>query len=558
LVLLGAVVGAVSGAIVLGLREGAHLMQRLLYQLPHGQRLSALESTPFDAALIPAAGGALLGVWLYLSRGRKTRLVDLVEANALHGGKLSMLDSLVITGQTLLSNGFGASVGLEAAYTQMGGSLASKLGEVAGLRRSDLRKLVGCGAAGAIAAAFGAPLTGAFYAFELILGTYTIAALGPVVAASISAVLINALFGHGKPIVTIDLADGIGVLQVLVILACGLATGGLGILLMRLVGLVEAGFAGFRIPLWWRPALGGLLVGVLALASPVVLSAGHGALEAAFATPPLPLATLVALVVIKTLASAVSLGAGFRGGLFFASLLLGALLGQIFFWMAQSLDPSLLPDANVLMLVGMTGLAAAVVGGPLTMAFLALETSASLPLTIAVLVAAVASSTLVRETFGYSFTTWRFHLRGENIRGAHDIGGLRNLTVGKVMRRDLKTVPETMTIKEFRRHYPLGAATRVIALRGDQRYAGLVDVAAAYEEAVMETDLVAKIVTQQNSLLHPAMSAEDAQLIFEKSNADALVVVADLADPKVIGIVTEAHLLRRYASELERARNDLT
>src|SRR5690606_5973266 len=125
--------------------------------------------------------------------------VDLIEANALHGGKLSMIDSLIITAQTVVSNGFGASVGLEAAYTQMGGAAASKLGSLFQLRRSDMRKLVGCGAAGAIAAAFGAPLTGAFYAFELIIGTYTISTLAPVVAASITAVLVTALFGHGEP-----------------------------------------------------------------------------------------------------------------------------------------------------------------------------------------------------------------------------------------------------------------------------------------------------------------------------------------------------------------------
>ncbi|KKB77275.1 hypothetical protein VW35_15285, partial [Devosia soli] len=160
LVLLAVIVGALAGIVVTALREISYGLQRLLYQIPHGTRLSALDSLPLDAALIPALGGVLLALIAFVLRRRKTRSVDLVEANALHGGKLSMSDSLIVTGQTVVSNGFGASVGLEAAYTQMSGVLASSLGDLLQLRRSDMRKLVGCGAAGAIAAAFGAPLTG--------------------------------------------------------------------------------------------------------------------------------------------------------------------------------------------------------------------------------------------------------------------------------------------------------------------------------------------------------------------------------------------------------------
>ena len=558
LVLLAVVIGAVAGVFVLILRELAYWLQAALFGLSAGERLSAVGSIALDYAFVPAVGGLLLGMLGLLLRRRKARYVDLVEANALHGGKLSLTDSLIITGQTLISNGFGASVGLEAAYTQLGGVAASKLGSFFHLRRGDLRKLVGCGAAGAIAAAFGAPLTGAFYAFELIIGTYSIATLAPVVAASISAVLVTSLFGQGHAIVSVSQALSFDVPQVLLIVASGIAAGGLGILLMRLVGLVERGFARIGIAAWARPAVGGLIVGALALASPTVLSAGHGALEQLFAAPALPFLLALFILVLKVLASAVSLGSGFRGGLFFASLFLGALLGQIFFWVAQAINPSLFPDASILMLVGMAGLAAAVVGGPLTMAFLALEISGSLPLTIAVLVAAVASSMLVRETFGYSFTTWRFHLRGETIRSAHDVGWMRNLTVGKMMRRDVKTVPHTMALKEFRRAYPLGAATRVVGTRDDGRYAGLIDVADAYaSDGLDEAGTIEQLLRQREAMLHPAVQAVDAGVVFDHNNAEALVVVSDLSDPMVIGILTEAHLFRRYSQELEKARADL-
>ena len=125
------------------------------------------------------------------------RPIDPIEANALHGGRMSMRDSIVVALQTMASNGFGASVGLEAGYTQLVAGIASRLGIGFRLRRGDLRMLVGCGAASAIAAAFGAPLTGAFYGFELIIGTYTAAALAPVLTASIAGVLVSHMFGSG-------------------------------------------------------------------------------------------------------------------------------------------------------------------------------------------------------------------------------------------------------------------------------------------------------------------------------------------------------------------------
>ena len=108
---------------------------------------------------------------------------------------MSFRDSVIVAAQTLISNGFGASVGLEAGYTQLAAGIASKLGSAFRLRRADQRMLVGCGAAAAIAAAFGAPLTGAFYGFELIIGTYTVVSLAPVLTAAVVATLVSHSFG---------------------------------------------------------------------------------------------------------------------------------------------------------------------------------------------------------------------------------------------------------------------------------------------------------------------------------------------------------------------------
>ena len=189
-----------------------------------------------------------------------------------------------------------------------------------------------------------------------------------------------------------------------------------------------------------RPAIGGLLVGSLALVTPQVMSSGHGALELSTMIR-MPLAVVGMVFVLKAIASIVSLGSGFRGGLFFASLLLGALGGHLFAAVLTEIFPRMMLDANFYSIVGMSALSASVIGGPLTMSFIALESTGDLGLTTAVLVAVMVSTQLTRELFGYSFATWRLHLRGETIRSAADVGWIRDLTVESLMRKDVVTVP---------------------------------------------------------------------------------------------------------------------
>ncbi len=191
---LAVAVGGIAGLWVAALLGCADLLHVWLFG---HRRLSSLVSLDvLGQALVPLAGGLVLGIsGIYVRRRMPRRPVDPIEANALQGGRMSLKDSALIAAQTVVSNGFGASVGLEAAYTQMGSGFASWLGNAFRLRRSDMRTLVACGSAGAIGAAFGAPLTGAFYAFELILGSYTPFVLAPVGAAAVCGVLVSKSFG---------------------------------------------------------------------------------------------------------------------------------------------------------------------------------------------------------------------------------------------------------------------------------------------------------------------------------------------------------------------------
>jgi CIC family chloride channel protein len=298
----------------------------------------------------------------------------------------------------------------------------------------------------------------------------------------------------------------------------------------------------------------------LALITPQVLAAGHGALRIDIPAK-LSIAVLLALIGLKILAAVVSLGSGFRGGLFFASLFLGALAGKLFAVVIAIALPQLVIDPTLCILVGMASLAVAVVGGPLTMSFLVLETTGDFMATSVVLAAAVITSIAVRETFGYSFSTWRLHLRGETIRSAIDVGWMRTLTVGRMMRRDPSTIPGEASLEELRRRYPLGSTQRVIVVDAEHRYLGVALITDAFasvdkpEEDAHRT--AADIARWADAALTPAMNVKEAVALFDRTESEALGVVEDLTSRKVMGLLTEGYALRRYAEELDKARQGL-
>ncbi len=558
LVVLAACVGLGAGLIVVGMSDVAQFMHRTFFHLPSGSYLSStLRLDPMLALAVPAGGGLVLGIasWA-LNRWAPRRTVDPIEANALYGGRMSLRDSAVVVGQTVWSNGVGASVGLEAGYAQIGSAIASWLGRGFRVRRNDLRLLVGCGAAGAIAAAFNAPLTGAFYAFELVIGTYSLATLAPVVMAAICAVSVSRVLGGGEVGFDIRVPTSIEAVDYVPILALGMLCALGGIALMRGVTVVEDLFRRSRVPAWIRPALGGLALGGMALWTPAVMSSGHSALRVMLDAP-YGLQQIGVLIVLKALASAISIGSGFRGGLFFASLFLGALVGKLFAGLLALVTVVQALPAVVCALVGMSALAVAVVGGPLTMAFLALESTGSLPMTVAVLAASVVSAITVRRTFGYSFATWRFHLRGEAIRSAVDVGWMRNLTVGRMMRREFRIVRSDMSLSTFKREFALGSIGRVIAVDQGDRYAGILATSEGYA-APETTEKLAEIVHHKKTVLLPQMTIKEAVQLFEQTESDELAVVDSAEGMKVIGVLTEQYALRRYSEELDRRRRELS
>jgi len=557
LIPLALVIGVVTGAIVTLMFQVAQIAHVLIYGIRIDVRLSANDYVnPVIALIAPAIGGLLLGIMEWSRRRLKiSSAVDPIEANALRGGRLSLRDSVVVSGQTLISNGCGASVGLEAGYTQIGSGAASLIGQVLNLRRNDLRLIVGCGAAAAIAAAFGAPITGAFYACELIVGVYSVASAAPILAASLAGALTAQWLGGAPYLLEISQVGKVGVEHYLALIVLALIVSTIGILVMRSSSLFERLFATSWTPVWIRPVIGGLCVGGMAIVTPQVLAAGHGAMVLDMHRDMLP-SVIAMVIVLKLCACLISLASGFRGGLFFASLFVGSLIGKLFAALLAMIGPGLAVDPMVATLTGMATLGVAIVGGPLTMSFLVLEMTRSVDVTAVVLAGCIVTSICVRFMFGHSFSTWRLHLRGETIRSANDVGWLRNLTVERIMRTDIGKVPTTTTIAAARHEFVLGSRQAVVVVNNADDYCGLVLLPELFShelDTIADEIQVVELARYTDVTLLPEMNVKTAMKIFDDAEAEELAVLESAESRKVIGYLSESYARRRYVEEIDQA-----
>ncbi|HKF62985.1 MAG TPA: chloride channel protein [Dongiaceae bacterium] len=560
LIVLATLAGILAAIGVIAMREIVSLLHQIFYGVGPGD--DALQQGGFAwwrPFAVLGGGGLAYGLIAYLiRRRRKQDPLDVIEANALHGGVLSLRDGFLIAAQTVGSVGLGASVGLEAGVSQLGGAAASWLGRHLHLSRTSLRTMVGCGAAAAIAALFNAPIGGIFYALELVIGGYAVSAMVPVAVAAITATLTAHLVFDVNPIYYIVTPPMLTTTDYFLFGGLGIAAAAVGVAVMWAATTVEALFRWAAIPSWLRPALGGLAVAAVGLLAPPVLGSGHGELTTTLTTN-LTFQLMLGLLLAKALASAISIGCGFRGGLFSASLLLGSFLGTAYWLVCFHFMPTRIAVHSAYAVVGIGAVAASVVGAPMTMILLVFETTTDYTMTVGVALAVIIATIGTRRWFGYSFSTWRFHLRGVSLKGAYDIGRMYDLTVRRVLDRAILRVDGATKLADLLRLLHEQRQSLAFVQQPDETLIGVIDAAEltlklavpGEEEATAESSAhrPAKLLTPQDRL-------STALAVLEAGQFDAAPVVMSTTDPRLIGCVHEADLLRSYIEEADRMRRE--
>jgi len=458
------------------------------------------------------------------------------------------------------SLGVGASTGREGPVVHLGATLSAWLARRLRLSAALSRTLLGCGVAAAVAASFNAPIAGVFFALEVVVGHYALSAFAPIVLASVTGTVLSRLhYGNFPAFVLPESYPIASFWEFPAFALLGVVSAAVAIVFMFLVNLVEDGVERAKVPWVIRPAIGGLGVGAIAILFPHVLGVGYEATDLALREQ-LSLGLLVALIVAKTAATALSLGFGFGGGVFSPSLFLGAMTGGAFGLIATGVFPEFSSGHGAYTLVGMGAVAGAVLGAPISTILIVFEMTGDYALTIAVMVAVAIASVLTQEVLGRSFFTWQLERSGISLKGGREIGLLSQIRVSDVMKRDYAAIAPDAGLEEVRAKLRGARYGELFVLEDDNRLVGVLTVTdlAQQEEEAQEASSEPPTARRLARANPPMLEAEEeirqAMRLMDTAGESHLPVVDSKEARRVVGFVHEHDVVLAYQRALLQAR----
>ena len=440
--LIALAVGVASGAAALGFRKGIEALQAFLYRTDDITRLSTFAGDlPWYWVLcIPILGGLTVGVILHLFTpdGRVRSVADVIEGAALNNGRVEGRAGLASAAASMITLSTGGSSGREGPVVHLAAVISSRV--LIWLKADGVtgRDLLGCAVAAAVSASFNAPIAGALFALEVVLRHFAIHAFAPIVIASVAGTVINRLEFGGVTEFTLPTASMLQFYEELpafLILGaiCGLVAG----TLMRAIFAAEdvASYVQnrYRLPRWLRPALAGALLGIMAIWFPHIIGVGYETTSLAL-TGQILFWPAVYLTVIKTVAVAITIGGRMGGGVFSPSLMIGALTGLAFGYVATAIFPDVSGSATLYALAGMGGVAAAVLGAPISTTLIVFELTGDWATGLAVMVTVSISTAIGTRLVDRSFFLTQIERRGVHLAAGPQAYLLGLLKANQVMR----------------------------------------------------------------------------------------------------------------------------
>ncbi|MFZ1813919.1 MAG: chloride channel protein [Rhizobiaceae bacterium] len=390
-----------------------------LFQLPWlgtaSERVATFAATlPWYMIMAgPVVGGLAVGLCLQfiLPSRRTSGVADVIEARASYGRSIGFRDAIASAFVTSLSLGSGASAGREGPVVHLGAAIASAAGRHFRLPDWGRRSLLACGVAAAVSASFNAPIAGVLFAHEVILGHYAVRSFVPIVISSVSGTILSRLWFGDVAAFSVPAYQITSFWEFPAFALLGLVCALVSVLFQFSLMSADYVARGIQMPLFLRPVAGGLAVGILALAFPQILGVGYEATDLALRNQ-LSLWLMLALLVVKTAATAITLASRFGGGIFSPSLYLGAMAGGAFGVIAAQIFPDMASSQGLYAILGMGAVAAAVLGAPISTTVMVFELTGGYTLSIALLLTVSISNGINNALHGHSFFDWQLRMRG--------------------------------------------------------------------------------------------------------------------------------------------------
>jgi CIC family chloride channel protein len=510
---------------------------------------------------IPAAGGLLVGplIYVFAREARGHGIPEVMKAVAVRGGVIRARIVGVKALASALTIGTGGSAGREGPIVQIGSAFGSTIGQWFNLNAAGVRTLVGCGAAAGISATFNAPIAGAIFAAEIIVGDFAVTQFMPIVISSVVASVVTRYAIGNNPAFLVPPYEIISPFELIPYMAAGVVAGLVAVAFIRSLTFSEDFFEKIQLPEWSRAALGGAIVGIVAIWLPNIYGVGYTTISDALSGA-LPTLLLAALVLAKIFATSVTIGSGGSGGIFAPSLFMGAMAGGVIGNLVEQYFPGATASSGAYALVTMGAVVAATTHAPVSAIIIIFELTQTIDIVPALMTACVISTLVSQLLNRDSIYTTKLRRQGIDIFETKDPNVLKGLFVRDVMvpnpeiiqaSADFKTVLDLVVQSPHSQFYvasPNGDHLGAISLLELRR---LIYEQDALQHVVIAGDLV--------DSAHPTVT-DDVDLsvvmkIFSASHVDEIAVVDADDDKRLVGTVLEKDVIE--ASNREQLRRDL-
>jgi CIC family chloride channel protein len=507
---------------------------------------------------IPAAGGLIVGplIYFFAREARGHGVPEVMKAVALGGGIIRARLVAVKALASALSIGSGGSVGREGPIVQIGSALGSSVGQLLKLNTTQIRTLVGCGAAAGIAATFNAPIAGALFAGEIIIGEFAVSAFTPIVISAVVAVVASRFFLGNTPAFEVPAYDIVSPFELLPYMMVGVAAGLVAVLFIRTLSYSEDIFEKVPIPEYLRACVGGALVGIIAIQLPQVYGVGYTTITASLAGT-LPALTMGLLVLAKILATSITIGSGGSGGIFAPSLFLGAMTGGFLGTIVHQYFPEATASSGAYALVTMGAVVAATTHAPISAIIIIFELTQTIDIIPALMTACVVSTLVSQVLNRDSIYTAKLVRQGIDLLRKEDPNVLRSLFVRDVIDPEPEVIPASASFKTILDLVVQSHHTQFFVVDGetDGKLLGAISLSELrrliYEQDALQLVVVAGDLVDTR---RPTVGEDDdldlVMHIFSGSEYDELAVVD--AESRLLGTVHQKDVIEARNREMHR------
>ena len=553
LVLVAVVIGLLGGLGAVGFRLLIQALNGVFWH--EGEyTLDYIRALPFWWKLLaPTIGGLIVGLITYHFAREATGhgVPEVMEAVALKAGRIRprvVLAKMIASGVCIASGG---SVGREGPIVQIGSALGSTIGQWIRIDRRRLRTLVGCGAAAGIAGTFNAPIAGALFSVEIILGDFAVAQFSPIVISSVAATVVSQHFLGDFPAFVVPTYSLVSAGELFAYAALGLLAALVAIVFIRSLYRFEDWFEDLPVYPPLLAAVGGTLIGLIGLWLPEVFGVGYEAINEAL-TGNLAWQLMAVLVLVKILAVSITIGSGGSGGIFAPSLFIGAMLGGAMGSAMHFLWPGATAGSGAYALVGMGAVVAAATHAPITAILIIFELTNEYEIILPLMISCIIATLLSTRLQSASIYTMKLLRRGVDIYRGRVINVLQPLRVREIMRSDMVTVTPGTELPEVIATFLDHPGTTILVADEDGTFRGIIPArqvrpvmgeAANLGPLIIAQDLV---TGEDPHVVAPDDSLADVMKHLEGYRGEIPVV----QEGKLTGVIWPEDLIERYNQEM--------